>query len=154
MANELKPCPFCGGNSISFRNTPDMDTEGKFHCVSCNECGAKSREKFAMDACPLFYEELRNQWNTRPAAPVGGLDNYEYGFPSMTKVERGGDWCTRSQAETLLAAAMKDRLPNGHTILEQADTLDGRVSQTVRIEATGEEYERIVHADEAYGEDE
>lgn len=47
-----------------------------------------------------------------------------------------------------------DRLPNGHTILEQADTLDGRVSQTVRVDATGEEYQRIVHADEAYGEDE
>ncbi|MBC2887231.1 hypothetical protein H7Q97_17770 [Ochrobactrum sp. CM-21-5] len=47
-----------------------------------------------------------------------------------------------------------DRLPNGHTILEQADTLDGRVSQTVRVDATGEEYERIVHADEAYGEEE
>ncbi|WP_025090256.1 hypothetical protein [Brucella intermedia] len=61
---------------------------------------------------------------------------------------------TRSQAEELLAAAMKDRLPKGHTILEQADTLDGRVSQTVRVDATGEEYERIVHADEAYGEEE
>lgn len=60
----------------------------------------------------------------------------------------------RSQAVELLAVAMKDRLPKGHIILEQADTLDGRVSQTVHVEATGEEYERIVHAEEAYGDDE
>lgn len=46
-----------------------------------------------------------------------------------------------------------DRLPKGHVILEQADMLDGRVSQTVRA-ADGSEYERIVHADEAYGEEE
>ncbi len=54
------------------------------------------------------------------------------------------------------AALKKDRLPDGHTILEQADIHDGtgRVGQTVRVEATGEEYERIVHSDEAYGEDE
>ncbi len=31
--------------------------------------------------------------------------------------------------------------------------MDGRVSQTVRA-ADGSEYERVVHADEAYGEDE
>lgn len=47
----------------------------------------------------------------------------------------------------------RDCLPKGHVILEQADTMDGRVSQTVRA-ADGSEYERIVHADEAYGEDE
>lgn len=49
-----------------------------------------------------------------------------------------------------------DRLPAGHTIIEQADMHDGtgRVSQTVTIDATGEEYERIVHSDEAYGDQE
>lgn len=52
------------------------------------------------------------------------------------------------------SSTLIDRLPNDHTILEQADTLDGRVSQTVRVEETGEEYERIVHADEAYGDEE
>ena len=72
MASELLPCPFCGSSQLSFRSTPDMDTDGKFHRISCNECGAASREKFAMETCPLFYEELRNAWNTRPTpvAPV------------------------------------------------------------------------------------
>lgn len=49
------------------------------------------------------------------------------------------------------AASGRDHLPRGHVILEQADMLDGRrVSQTVRA-TDGSEYERIVHADEAYG---
>lgn len=63
---------------------------------------------------------------------------------------------TRSQAEAIISALKKDRLPAGHEVLEQADIHDGtgRISQTVRVEATGEEYERIVHSDEAYGEDE
>lgn len=103
MANELKPCPFCGGNSISFRSTPDMDTDGKFHCVSCNECGAKSREKFAMDACPLFYEELRNQWNTRPA-PVEGFERYDISMFGNGAVEMGGgEYVRYDQAEAIIA---------------------------------------------------
>ena len=105
MANELKPCPFCGGNSISFRSTPDMDTDGKFHCVSCNECGAKSREKFAMDACPLFYEELRNQWNTRPATPVEGLVRYDISMFGNGAVEMGGgEYVLFDQVDVIIAA--------------------------------------------------
>lgn len=42
-------------------------------------------------------------------------------------------------------------LPASHTILEQSDMLDGRVSQTVKIMPSGEEYERVVSAEEAYG---
>jgi len=48
------------------------------------------------------------------------------------------------------AASGRDQLPLGHVVLEQAEMLDGRVSQTVRA-VDGSEYERIVHADEAYG---
>lgn len=105
-----------------------------------------------------------DRMNTRPAAPVEGLETVGYAEQfSDGKIEvvsvNEGKHCkvplvTRSQAEAIIAALKKDRLPDGHTVLEQADTLDGRVSQTVRVEATGEEYERIVHADEAYGEEE
>jgi len=48
---------------------------------------------------------------------------------------------------------MTDKLPLGHVILEQADMLDGRVCQTVE-DALGNEYQRVVHADEAYGDQE
>lgn len=47
----------------------------------------------------------------------------------------------------------RDRLPKGHVVLEQADNLEGTVSQTVR-RPDGTEYERRVDALEAYGEQE
>lgn len=47
-------------------------------------------------------------------------------------------------------AFIADRLPYGHIVIEQADMPDGRVSQTVR-DVEKNEYERVVHADEAYG---
>lgn len=50
------------------------------------------------------FGPVTSAWNTSPAAPVDGLESYEYGFPSMTKVSRGGDWCLRSQAEAIIAA--------------------------------------------------
>lgn len=43
-------------------------------------------------------------------------------------------------------------LPTGHIVIEQADTLDGRVIQTV-TKLDGGEYQRIVSAEEAYGDD-
>ena len=46
-----------------------------------------------------------------------------------------------------------DKLPEGHVILEGSEMLDGRVAQTVR-DRNGKEYQRIVHADEAYGDEE
>ncbi|MGK9084980.1 hypothetical protein KXR64_16480 [Brucella intermedia] len=74
----------------------------------------------------------------------------EWDFVFQDEVE-----LNREALEAKLAAAEKDRLPEGHVIIEQADMLDaqGRVSQTVQVTATGEEYERIVHVREAYGED-
>jgi len=47
----------------------------------------------------------------------------------------------------------RDRLPAGHIVLEQADNLEGTVSQTVR-RPDGSEYERRVDAEEAYGVEE
>jgi len=112
MVSELKPCPFCGSNRIAFRSTPDMDTDGKFHRISCNECGAGSREKFAMETCPLFYEELRNAWNTRPApAATDTVSKDDYKSDGLVTVSpkdydfyEDGELVTRSQAEELLAA--------------------------------------------------
>ncbi|WP_266030346.1 Lar family restriction alleviation protein [Brucella intermedia] len=118
---DLLPCPFCGSNQLSFRSTPDMDTDGKYHRISCNECGASSRATFAMDACPLFFEELRNVWNTRPApaATDTGLVTVEHhyfnstldawlpcAFPEIARKEgkETRELVTRSQAVELLAA--------------------------------------------------
>ncbi len=140
MARELKPCPFCGSNQLSFRSTPDMDTDGKYHRISCNECGASSRATFAMDACPLFFEELRNAWNTRPApaATDTGLVTVGYahrgtigllleGAVSKAVIvpNAGGDFKTPvmlvEQAEELLAAerAEKGRLSDDYQAIRE-----------------------------------
>ncbi len=45
-------------------------------------------------------------------------------------------------------------LPTDHVIIEAAEDLPAHtVHQTVRVQATGEEYERVVHITEAYGTD-
>ncbi|CAO3358703.1 hypothetical protein [Azospirillum palustre] len=49
-------------------------------------------------------------------------------------------------------ANVRDALPTGHVVLEQAEMMDGRVSQTVRHQ-NGTEYQRIVSAEEACGDD-
>lgn len=56
MANELKPCPFCGGTDLS------SGGDDKFVGYSCKTCQA---------TCPNHYGS--RDWNTRPAAPVEGL---------------------------------------------------------------------------------
>ncbi len=60
------------------------------------------------------------------------------------------EWQAMLESEPDRSKAAVDHLPHGHTVLEQADMTDGRVAQTVRVDATGEHYGRIVHADEAY----
>jgi len=65
MSTELKPCPFCGGKAHIVSETL-LDEIGRFYSVKCSKCGAKSGEKFANDTCPLFFEEVREQWNRRP----------------------------------------------------------------------------------------
>lgn len=90
-----------------------------------------------------------------------GLDMHEAGEVELARVWTKVDAIRAKQAAKPTGSALPiaigptplDRLPDGHTVLEQADLKDSRVSQTVRVEATGEEYERIVHCVEAYGFD-
>lgn len=69
---ELLPCPFCGG-------TPGMahsyDADGCYWArVRCDACGAQTRGRWASnrgDACPIFYGEVRSEWNQRTASACG-----------------------------------------------------------------------------------
>jgi len=49
MSEELKPCPFCGGNALS-----TLDPEK----ISCDDCGGRM----------IYYYNLSvdEEWNTRP----------------------------------------------------------------------------------------
>jgi hypothetical protein len=51
-----------------------------------------------------------------------------------------------------MESSMTTTLPEGHIIIEAADTLDGRVAQTIE-RPDGTDYVRLVDADEAYRKD-
>ena len=63
----MKPCPFCGGSPIM---KTDYDTDGSeatWKFIECSKCRARSGGKWFSPGndCPIFYEEVRDQWNIR-----------------------------------------------------------------------------------------
>jgi hypothetical protein len=70
--SELKSCPFCGKKATL---THSYDPDGCYWAyIKCNGCEVRSRGKWTSvrsDACPLFYEEVRDEWNTRAQAATG-----------------------------------------------------------------------------------
>ena len=61
--SELLPCPFCGGDASIKRSYDDDMT--LWIKVECNKCGATTRGNWCREDCPLFYQERRDEWNTR-----------------------------------------------------------------------------------------
>lgn len=62
MSEQLKPCPFCGGDS-TFCETKEMDHDAKFYpafYVTCDECGVRTATAFA-SSVPI------EEWNSRKA---------------------------------------------------------------------------------------
>lgn len=51
MHEELKPCPFCGGENIIVSNW------GMWRCW-CRDCGAKSNDE-------IYRKDAVNAWNRR-----------------------------------------------------------------------------------------
>ena len=69
MGEQLKPCPFCGGEGRMNREA-DPDGFGYFIAIECRNCRARSRPKYYSNGndCPQTYQECRDEWNTRPEA--------------------------------------------------------------------------------------
>lgn len=61
----LKPCPFCGGNRVGIKRQHDLDTDGSYYRIECRDCGVGTKERFAYEACPIFFDGIRNEWNRR-----------------------------------------------------------------------------------------
>jgi len=56
--NELKPCPFCGGNAL-IQVVRDLDTGGYYsHYIFCDDCGAEMSAKHE-------HESVIEKWNKR-----------------------------------------------------------------------------------------
>ena len=68
--SDLKACPCCGSERV--RLTKTYDTDGtEWHYVECADCGLRTRGKWVStpdNTCPIFFEEVRSQWNHRKAA--------------------------------------------------------------------------------------
>lgn len=79
MANELKPCPFCGGKA---HYTKEIASAGLAAVVTCSD----------NDCCTNHAETLQKAidlWNTRPAAPVEGLETKGW---EVKRYNNGGRW--------------------------------------------------------------
>lgn len=59
MSNELKPCPFCGGDASLIVKTFFGFPEEEIYTVACNDC--KSQSCYSDDR-----KETVKVWNTRP----------------------------------------------------------------------------------------
>ena len=70
VADALLPCPVCIGKGSVDRQ---HDADGMLWVyVSCNKCGLRTRGKWCSSGndCPLFYREVRDEWNTRATLPT------------------------------------------------------------------------------------
>jgi hypothetical protein len=48
----------------------DPDGSGAFYAIKCRKCRAKSSELYAVEACPIFFGQVRDAWNTRSIAAL------------------------------------------------------------------------------------
>lgn len=71
MAEELKPCPFCGGTAHFYQN--EIDFVPKWS-AGCDECPA------GLDACEDTKAEVAALWNHRPVALAQRQQPEPYGW--------------------------------------------------------------------------
>ena len=83
VADALLPCPVCIGKGSVDRQ---HDADGMLWVyVSCNKCGLRTRGKWCSSGndCPLFYREVRDEWNTRATLPTQSAGVEEQSGKSM-----------------------------------------------------------------------
>ena len=128
MANELKPCPFCGSKARMWPSQTKSDSEGSYEIIGCSNIDCLI-EPTTDEYLP--YAEAVIRWNTRPAAPVEGLETVKWQVKdfadswftvdnelgAQAAAEHYGslvrELVTRSQAEAIIAAkeeAVKSRI--------------------------------------------
>lgn len=126
MANELKPCPFCGSDKVRLQYIRDGQT------TLCQSCGANGPSKFlGKDGPRGVIDQAVTAWNTRPAAPVEGLERYGYDRKGEVVPYENGALVLYSQAEAVISAkdAKIDGLERMLRISEyRADNLSKRIS--------------------------
>lgn len=62
MSNELKPCPFCGGDNLGLNHTGERPEEATLWWVDCYECSESSHPRGSSKAAIAA-------WNRRAPVP-------------------------------------------------------------------------------------
>ena len=69
MTNDLKPCPFCGGDA---KIKKDYERDGHYNIpiyfIKCSSCGSNSapyKTEWRLPGDVQTMEELINRWNRR-----------------------------------------------------------------------------------------
>lgn len=80
--SEIKPCPFCGGES--FENATDPKSWNECVQYGCPDCGA-TVEGYTEEECVVEWNTRHHQWSTDiDAAPRDGTPiDVIYGIPSI-----------------------------------------------------------------------
>ena len=127
MANELKPCPFCGGSNL---DTYYCDIEGWIAHIKCDDCddmiGPMSEWKY--ETKEEAYDDAAKRWNTRPAAPVEGFRRLSLVRGGGLEDNKNGDYVRFDQAEAIIAA-------RDETIRRQDIALRGALLEVERLKA-------------------
>lgn len=67
MSSELKPCPFCGGEGILYKD--EVDCVWKAAAIKCKNCGSNTGVYFMNDpnglSNPSYIRHAINAWNRR-----------------------------------------------------------------------------------------
>lgn len=62
MADELKPCPFCGGKPALCCTRDESDNFDRDYFVTCDNCSIAIHEEYSSEAIAA--------WNTRDGCPA------------------------------------------------------------------------------------
>jgi len=141
MANELKPCPFCGG--VDKVKCTIFMSVFQVQCFECKSSAYGSNNK----------DQAIAAWNTRPAAPVEELETVGYvpseygrqldfqglGISRLYKNEGASGQVavvTRSQAEAIIAAERAryhalEEIAAG--LVERTDKAEAQLSETRKV---------------------
>ena len=103
IKEELKPCPFCGNETIRIWSGMDNEDKRSTYRVSCSSCGA-SGPYFKINTSDWGLEEIKTAWNTRaaerlaktealeevrrcirPARDMATITDYGYGYRQGTR---------------------------------------------------------------------
>jgi Lar family restriction alleviation protein len=84
IKEELKPCPFCGNETIRIWSGMDNEDKRSTYRVSCSSCGA-SGPYFKINTKDWGLEEVKTAWNTRAAERLAKIEVLE-----LAKVSAGG----------------------------------------------------------------